>query len=97
MNEVVRRQPPLRDGPLRFESIEQLRIPSLWINGGKDRSNPAANDISVLEAIRVETGLDITIQLYPNSNHDMVDELTGEIPSELFGNFFTWLSIYAPA
>ena len=82
------------DGPLRFDPrpfIRQLTIPSLWIYGEKDRSNPTANDISELEKIRSETRQDITIQSYPDANHDLVDETTGDLPADLVPNVLAWL------
>ncbi|WP_421765065.1 alpha/beta hydrolase family protein [Ekhidna sp.] len=54
-------------------SLESLQIPALWVYGGKDKSNPAANDISIIEDIRETYDKDYTVHLFPNLNHELLD------------------------
>ena len=82
------------DGPLRFDPrpyIRTLTVPTLWVYGRLDRSHPVAYDIRELEVIGSETDLDITILLYENVNHDLIDETSGELPTTLLADMFGWL------
>ncbi len=68
------------EGTLGFDPrpvLEELDIPVLWLYGGRDQSNPTANDISIIEEIVAEHGSDFTIEFFPTANHDLVDVETG--------------------
>ena len=68
------------DGVQGFDPEPYLRvldIPALWVYGGEDRSNPTANDIQILERVRMETGNDLTIHLFERGTHGMRDFETG--------------------
>ena len=80
------------DGTLGFDPrpvLEDLDIPVIWLYGGRDQSNPTANDISIIEEIIAERGLDFTIEFFPNANHQLVDADTGA-PINTFTPLFAW-------
>ena len=70
--------------------LEQLDIPMLWLYGGRDTSNPTANDIRIIEGIRDEMRKDFTIELFANGDHHLVDADTGE-PYDTFLAIAEWL------
>ena len=71
-------------------ALQALNVPALWIYGGMDRSNPTFYDIPQLEKVKQERNKDITIFLFPNMNHDMVDVTTGQFDPELFPKIIAW-------
>lgn len=71
-------------------ALQALQVPSLWVYGGMDRSNPTFHDIAQLEKIKQERSKDVTILLFPNTNHDLIDVTTGQFDSELFPKIFAW-------
>ncbi len=68
------------DGPRGYDpspTLNALRIPSLWILGGRDRSVPTASSVTNLELLeRNHPGL-FTIRVYPNCDHNICDADTG--------------------
>ncbi|MEP1032528.1 prolyl oligopeptidase family serine peptidase [Ekhidna sp.] len=58
--------------------LELLDIPALWIYGGKDKSNPTANDVMIIDLVKTEFDKDYTVHLFPNLNHDLVDVNTNQ-------------------
>ncbi len=69
------------DGTQGFDPVpylESLTIPGLWVYGGQDKSNPTANDMAILERIKMEKGKDYTICLFPNGDHALIDVRTGQ-------------------
>lgn len=80
-------------GPLGYDprsTLEALSVPTLWIYGGMDRSNPTFYDIDVLEKIKQERNKDFTISLFPFSNHELIDVRTGQFDPELFSKMIEW-------
>lgn len=80
------------DGTLGFDPrpvLEGLDIPVIWLYGGRDQSNPTANDISIIEEIIAERGSDFTIEFFPNADHQLVDADTGA-PINTFSPLFAW-------
>lgn len=71
-------------------ALEALNVPSLWVYGGMDRSNPTFYDIAQLEKIKQERSKDLTILLFPNTNHDLIDVTTGQFDPEMFPKIFAW-------
>lgn len=68
------------DGPQGYDpapALNSLRIPSLWIQGGRDRSVPTASSVANLKLLeRNHPGL-FTIRVYPNCDHGIRDADTG--------------------
>ena len=71
--------------------LETLEIPVLWLYGGRDESNPTANDIAIIERIRDARGSDFTVHLFPTGNHQLVDADTGE-PFDTFLPIVIWMA-----
>ena len=78
------------DGEQGFDprpALESLDIPVLWLYGGRDQSNPTANDIAVIEAIGSPR---FTVELFPDGTHELVDADTGE-PFDTFAPMRVWM------
>ena len=73
-------------------ALQALNVPALWVYGGMDRSNPTYYDIAQLEKIKQERSKDITIFLFPNMDHDLIDVTTGQFDPELFPKVIAWAS-----
>lgn len=74
-----------------------LTIPALWIYGGRDTSNPTANDVAVLERIAAEHDVDFEIHVLPDADHALIDARTGR-PADAQSIVDRWLTerILAP-
>jgi uncharacterized protein len=57
--------------------IRRLRVPVLWLYGGRDRHIPPRLSQRRLEPIAREPGRDFTIANFPNANHALVETTTG--------------------
>ena len=57
--------------------IRRLRIPALWVYGGRDRHIPPRLSERRLEPITREPGRDFTIADFPKANHALVETTTG--------------------
>lgn len=57
--------------------IRKLRIPALWLFGGRDEHIPERLSVRRLEPIAHEPGRDFSIEVYPNANHALVETETG--------------------
>ena len=57
--------------------IRRLRIPVLWVYGGRDRHIPPRLSARRLEPIAREAGRDFTIADFPKANHALVETTTG--------------------
>src|SRR5262249_55157211 len=57
--------------------IRKLRIPALWVFGGRDEHVPARLSVRRLEPVAHEAGRDFTIRVFPNANHALVETKTG--------------------
>jgi pimeloyl-ACP methyl ester carboxylesterase len=71
-------------------ALQALNVPALWVYGGMDRSNPTFYDIAQLEKIKQERNKDITVLLFPNMNHDLIDVTTGQFDPQFFPKIFEW-------
>ena len=83
--EVLRRGPGGVD-PLPW--IRELRIPALWVYGGRDRHIPPRLSARRLEPIAQEPGRDFTIAVFPGGNHALVETETGLTAEMLRSNTF---------
>src|SRR5213076_2227429 len=72
--EVLRRGPGGVD-PIPW--IRKLRIPTLWLYGGLDKSIPDRLSVRRLEPIAREPGRDFTVAVFPHANHALVETQTG--------------------
>jgi uncharacterized protein len=57
--------------------IRRLRVPALWVYGGRDRHVPPRLSERRLEPIAREPGRDFTIADFPKANHALVETTTG--------------------
>ena len=57
--------------------IRRLKIPALWVYGGKDRHVPPRLSERRLAPIAAEPGRDLTVESFPNANHALVETTTG--------------------
>ena len=57
--------------------IRRLRVPVLWVYGGRDRHIPPRLSARRLEPIAREAGRDFTIADFPKANHALVETTTG--------------------
>ncbi len=57
--------------------IRRLKIPTLWVYGGKDRHVPPRLSERRLAPIAAEPGRDLTVEVFPNANHALVETTTG--------------------
>lgn len=71
--------------------LRSLKVPSLWIIGGKDRSIPSAKTIEILESIKDENKLKLTIKQFEEADHSLRNTRTSQW-EDLFGCVFTWLT-----
>lgn len=71
--------------------LSALKVPSLWIIGGKDRSIPSAKTIEILESIKEENKLRLTIKPFEEADHSLRNTKTGQW-EDLFGCVFSWLT-----
>jgi uncharacterized protein len=62
--------------------IRELRIPALWLYGGRDEHIPSRLSVRRLEPIAQEPGRDFSIDVYPHANHALVETRTG-VTSEM--------------
>lgn len=57
--------------------VRKLKIPSLWVYGGRDRHVPPGLSERRLAPLAAEPGRDITVVDFPNANHALVETTTG--------------------
>jgi len=57
--------------------IRRLRVPVLWVYGGRDRHIPPGLSERRLEPVAREPGRDFTIADFPKANHALVETTTG--------------------
>jgi dienelactone hydrolase len=63
------------DGPSGFQPLPFLRAmtgSSLWLYGGRDRSQPSPLDAAILARLRSD-GLDATVRMFPHAGHGLLD------------------------
>ena len=81
----------LQRGPGGFDpipSIRKLRIPALWLYGGKDSFIPPRLSARRLAPIAAEPGRDFTVVDFPNANHALVETTTGLTSEMLRSDMF---------
>ncbi len=62
-------------GPSGFDPrpyLRQLAISGVWLYGGKDQSQPTAEDVDVLDELKAG-GKDFTYRVYPKAGHGLLD------------------------
>ena len=57
--------------------IRKLKIPSLWVYGGLDQHVPARLCVRLLQPLADQPVRDLSILVYPNANHALVETTTG--------------------
>jgi uncharacterized protein len=57
--------------------IRKLRIPALWVYGGRDEHVPSRLSVRRLAPVAREQGRDLSIRVFPNANHALVETKTG--------------------
>jgi pimeloyl-ACP methyl ester carboxylesterase/tetratricopeptide (TPR) repeat protein len=70
--------------------LRRMRVPSLWIYGGRDQSIPADLSMDALKRLKAAGRHDITIRLFPNGNHTLLESETGSRDER------PWLTRYVP-
>jgi dienelactone hydrolase len=70
MEAEVRRAGPSGVDPM--PSIRALRIPALWLFGGKDRIVPSRLCIERLDPVTREPGRDLSYRLFPGGTHSLI-------------------------
>jgi dienelactone hydrolase len=83
-------------GPSGFDPapwVRRLRIPVLWLYGGRDHNQPGGSSLAILETIRSETGVDLQWRRFPTADHGLFDTDPGprRHPAELFPALTAWL------
>jgi uncharacterized protein len=84
--------------------IRKLRVPALWLYGGRDEHIPSRLSVRRLGPIAAESGRDFSVGVYPKANHALVETQTG-LTSEmlrsdrfapgLFADVAAWLRKHA--
>ena len=57
--------------------IRKLRIPALWVFGGRDEHVPTRLSVARLAPVAQEHGRDFSIRVFPRANHALVETKTG--------------------
>jgi pimeloyl-ACP methyl ester carboxylesterase len=70
MEAEVRRSGPSGVDPM--PSIRALRVPALWLFGGKDRTVPSRLCVERLDPVTREPGRDLTYRIFPGGTHGLV-------------------------
>lgn len=70
--------------------INAMTLPVLWIYGNEDRSHPARYDIQVLQELNKSN---FTLQIYENTDHELLDLTTRQPPEGLYDNLGAWLVV----
>src|SRR5947207_2880948 len=63
------------DGPSGFDPesyVRDLTCPSLWLSGGRDRSQPTRLDVERLAGLR-SACQDVRTTIYPEADHGLLD------------------------
>ena len=79
------------DGVMGFDPLPIIRdmdIPVLWIYGYEDRSHPVRYDIPVLDEFDKSN---FTVEIFQNTDHELLDLDTGQPPPDLFDKVGAWL------
>jgi len=80
-------------GPHGYDPVavlESLATPSIWIQGGLDRSLPMPKTLAALEHVR-SLGRPVTVVVLPGANHSLMNPATGERP-DFWPRVRAWLT-----
>lgn len=80
-------------GPFGYDPepvLKEVRVPSLWILGGKDESIPAYRCLRILSDVRAKNDLPITLKVYADGNHGLRHASSGE-PMPYWEFIYQWL------
>jgi pimeloyl-ACP methyl ester carboxylesterase len=53
-------------------SIRSLKVPALWLFGGKDRTVPSRLCVERLDPVTREPGRDLSYRVFPGGTHGLV-------------------------
>jgi pimeloyl-ACP methyl ester carboxylesterase len=70
MEAEVRRAGPSGVDPV--PSIRALRIPAIWLYGGKDRTVPSRLCVERLDPVSRELGRDFSYRVFPGGTHGLI-------------------------
>jgi dienelactone hydrolase len=73
-------------------AVRQMKAPSLWIIGERDRSIPVARTIANLERAKRESGRPIEIRTMPGADHGM--RIAGGGPADFWQAIAAWLEAH---
>jgi pimeloyl-ACP methyl ester carboxylesterase len=99
MEADVRRSGPSGVDPM--PSIQAMRIPALWLYGGKDRTVPSRLCVERLDPVTREPGRDFSYRVFPGGTHGLVLTQNGLLDEQarssrmvegLYGTIRDWLS-----
>ena len=57
--------------------IRKLRVPAVWVYGGRDEQVPPRLSVRRLEPVVHKPGRDFTLRVFPGANHALVETKTG--------------------
>lgn len=73
-------------------ALETVQQPILWLYGEMDDSHPTAVDVMRLLTIQTKFNKDFTIKVYGQTNHQMVNQTTGEMDKGWMKDIPAWLN-----
>jgi dipeptidyl aminopeptidase/acylaminoacyl peptidase len=65
-----------RDGFDPLPSIRALRVPALWLFGGRDRHVSTRVSVELLEPLAAQPGRDLSFAVFPRANHLLIETET---------------------
>jgi dipeptidyl aminopeptidase/acylaminoacyl peptidase len=74
--EIERQVREARDGFDPVPSIRALRIPGLWLFGGRDRHVSTQVSVELLEPLAARPGADLSYAVFPRANHLLMETET---------------------
>ena len=69
-------------------AIRAMRVPALWIFGGKDRTVPSRLCVERLDPVAREVGRDFTYRVFPGGTHGLILTANGLIAEQQQSNRF---------
>jgi hypothetical protein len=99
MEAEVRATPPSGVDPM--PAIRAMRIPAIWLLGGKDRTVPSRLCVERLDPVAREPGRDFTYRVFPGGSHGLLFTENGLIAEQsrssrfvegYFGTVRDWLA-----
>ena len=77
-----------RSGFDPMPSIRAMRIPAVWLYGGKDRTVPSRLCVERLDPVASEAGRDFTYRVFPGGTHGLILTANGVQAEEAASNRF---------